>query len=83
MVAEGHHVDPVMQELVEDLRRQPAAAGGVLAVTDDQVQVLVGDQVRQPLGHDAAPGLPDDVPDTENIHGHVLSRFPTAPIGIV
>ena len=57
---------PSAEELVGLLGRDPEAAGGVLAVDDDEVGGELVAQAGQQLADDAAPGPPDDVADEED-----------------
>ncbi|KKK78946.1 hypothetical protein LCGC14_2838460, partial [marine sediment metagenome] len=44
-----------------------AAAGSVLAVTDDEIHVSLVDECLQMVAEHTASGLADDVPDTEYV----------------
>lgn len=49
VVAGGHHVGAGVDRLEEDVFGDAEAAGGVLAVDDDKVELEVADQSRKPL----------------------------------
>ena len=61
VVAGGHDVGAGIEHLAQDFLGDAEAAGGVLAVDDDEIELVVGDQRRQPLDHGIAAGPPDDV----------------------
>ena len=68
MIAERDGVGAGVDEFVVDRLGDAEAAGGVLAVDDDEIELPVGDQSRQPLADDGAPGAPDHVADEQNSH---------------
>src|SRR6185437_1720735 len=49
------------------------AAGGVLAIDDNQVELPLPDQLGQPFVDDLAPGAADHIADEENAHA-VITR---------
>jgi hypothetical protein len=68
VVAERDRVGAGVDQVVVDRLGDAEAAGGVLAVGDDEVELPVAHQTRQPLQHDGAPRTPDDVANEENAH---------------
>ena len=52
VIAERDGVGAGVDQLVVDRLGDAEAAGGVLAVDDDEIELPVGDQPRQPLEHD-------------------------------
>ena len=91
VVAERDHVDAGREQLARDLRGDPEAAGGVLAVDDDEVGRVALAQRRQQRQQRALAEPADDVADEQDADGfaHVLSalilpaacalRFPRRP----
>ena len=68
MVAAGDGVGAGVDELLVDRLGDAEAAGGVLAVDGDEIELPVAHEPRQPLEHDGAPAAADDVADEENSH---------------
>ena len=68
MIAERDGVGAGVDQLVVDDLGDAEAAGGVLAVDDDEVELPVFDQAGQALVDDRAPGAPDNVADEEDTH---------------
>ena len=68
MIAERHRIDAGLDQLAIDRFRDAEAAGGVLAIGDDQIEFPVADELRQALGDDSPPAPPDNVADEKNAH---------------
>ena len=68
MIAAGDDVGAGVDELVVDRLGDAEAAGGVLAVDGDEIELPVADQPGQPLEHDGAPAAAHDVADEQNAH---------------
>ena len=68
VIAERDGVGAGIDQLVIDRLGDAEAAGGILAVDHDEIELPVGDQARQPLDDDRAPGAADHVADEENAH---------------
>src|SRR5258705_11625559 len=68
MIAASDHVGAGVGELVIDRFRDAEAAGRVLAVDGDEIELPVADQPGQALLHDRAPAAPDDVTDEKDTH---------------
>ncbi len=68
MIAAGDHVGAGVDELVIDRLRDAEAAGRVLAIDGDEIELPVADQTGQALQHDRAPAAPDDVSDEKDAH---------------
>ena len=66
VVAERDHVDAGREQLVGDLRRDPEAARGVLAVDDDERRGVALAQHRQAVEQRAPPDAADDVADEQD-----------------
>jgi len=69
VVAKRHHVCARGQELVRELRRQPRAVGGVLAVHDAEIDGELLLQLREALLDGAAARRAEDVGDEEDFQG--------------
>ncbi len=54
------------------------AAGGVLAVDHDEIELPVAHQARQALVDDGAPAAADDVADEQNAHAQTPRRSITS-----
>ena len=78
VVAERDGVGAGVDQIVVDRLGDAEAAGGVLAVDHDEIELPVGDQPRQPLEHDRPPAAPDHVADEENAHAYVLRQSITS-----
>ena len=73
VIAERDGVGAGIDQFVVDRLGDAEAAGGVFAVDDDEIELPFGDQARQSLDDDGAPGAADYVADEEN--AHALSEF--------
>jgi hypothetical protein len=71
VVAERDRVGAVCEQLLRELRRQPDPVGGVLAVDDADVDVVLLAQARQPLLERAPTGNADDIGDEKDDQGRV------------
>ena len=70
MIAERDGVGAGVDQLVVDDLGDAEAAGRVLAVDHDEIELPVFDETGQPLVDDCAPGAPDHVADEENAHAN-------------
>src|SRR5208337_4966973 len=68
VVAGGDDMRAHVEELLGDGRGDAKAAGGVLAVDDEQIDGVGLHDVRQMIAHDAAAGRANHVPYKKNIH---------------
>ena len=68
VIAERDGVGAGVDQIVVDRLGDAEAAGGVLAVDHDEVELPFGDQLGHPVEQDVAPAAPDDVADEENSH---------------
>ena len=76
VVAAGNHFNSALQQLLGDARGDAEARSGIFAISDDQVDMLVLDDVGKAVAHNLSAGRADDVADKENAHGKVVSpRF--------
>ena len=86
VVAERDGVGAGVDQLVVDRLGDAEAAGGVLAVDHDQVELPVGDEAGQPVVHDVRPVRPTMSPTKRmrirQTHGDDLIRKPVPiPVG--
>src|SRR5947209_480183 len=63
MVAERHAIGASIEKIIADRLGDAEAAGGILAVDDDEVERPVAAQPRQMVEHHGAAGAADDVTD--------------------
>ena len=68
VVAERDGVGTGVDQLVVDRLGDAEAAGRVLAVDGDEIELPVAPEPRQPLQHRRAPAAADDVADEEDAH---------------
>ena len=68
MIAERHRVDAGIEEFAIDRFGDAEAAGGILAVSDDQIELPVAHKLRQPLKDDGAPAAPNHITDEKDAH---------------
>ena len=68
MVAERHGIGTGVDEIAVDGFGDAEAAGRVLAVDDDAVELPVGDQAGQPFDHDGPAAAPDDIAHEQEAH---------------
>ena len=68
MVAERDSVGPYVDEFLIDRLGDAEAAGGVLAVDDDALELPCADEGRQPLGYDIPPAAADHISHEQDAH---------------
>ena len=68
VVAERHRIGAGIQELLQDGLGDAEAAGGVLAVDDDEIELIARYQLRQAFDDRIAAGASDDVAEKEKTH---------------
>src|SRR5690348_14801941 len=68
MVAGGDDVHARGKDFIRGLRRDAVAAGGVLAVGDDEIERVAFSESRQQFSDGVAPGLPHDVANKKDLH---------------
>ena len=81
MVAAGDHVGAGIDELLVDRLGDAEAAGRVLAVDGDEIELPFGDELRQPLEQDRAPAAAHDVADEQNAHASVFPAVDHLALG--
>ena len=87
VIAGGHDVGAGLERVVEDILGDAEAAGGVLAVDDDEIEPEVRDQAGQPVPDRGAAGTAHHVAEEEKSHDAAsnaggrscASRFRSAP----
>jgi hypothetical protein len=67
VVAGGEHIRAQLKQIVGDLRRDAEAAGGVLGVDDNQIDIVRGDYVADVLAYDPAACASEDVANKKNV----------------
>jgi hypothetical protein len=68
MIAAGDHVGAGVDEFLVDRLGDAEAAGGVLAVDGDEIELPVAHEGGQPLEQDGTPAAAHDVADEEDAH---------------
>jgi hypothetical protein len=68
VVAERDRIGAGIDELIVDDLGDAKAACRVLTVNDDEIELPIGNERGQPLGHDGPPGAADNVADKKNTH---------------
>ncbi len=68
VVAAGEHLDAEAEQFFGDFRSDAEAGGGIFAVGDDQINLLVLHKVGEALLNDQASGRADDVADEKGAH---------------
>jgi hypothetical protein len=68
VVAGGDHLRAKIEELLGDGGRKAEAAGGILAVDNEQVYGVCFNQMPQVLMDDVAACRTKDIADEENVH---------------
>jgi hypothetical protein len=70
VIAAGHHVHAVLEEVVGQIRRDAESGGGVLDVGDDKIDLMMRDERRKAAPHELASRPADDVADEQQTdHG--------------
>ena len=81
MIAASDDVGAGIDELVVDRLGDAEAAGSVLAVDGDEIELPVADQRRQSLEENRAPAAPDNVADEEDSHALSTPEVDHLPLG--
>ena len=72
MIAERDGVDAGLDQLAIDRLGDAEAAGRILAIGHDQIELPVAHQLRQALDDDSSPAAADNVADEKNAHAHTF-----------
>jgi hypothetical protein len=75
MIAGSDDLDAQVEKFLGDLWSNAKAAGGVLAIGDRQVDIVLSDQLPQVIANDGPAGSAKDVADKENAHAPRLPNF--------
>ena len=75
VIAERDRVHAGIEEFVEDALGDAEAAGRVLAVEHNAIELPFGDQPGQAFGHDRAAGTADHVADEQHAHALWLPQI--------
>ena len=68
VVAERHHVGAGIEQLLEDGLGDAEAAGRVLAVDDDEIELVALAQAGQRIDDRLAAGAADDIAEKQQTH---------------
>jgi hypothetical protein len=68
MVAERDRIGAGIDQLAVDRLGNAEAAGGVLTIDGDEIELPVPHEAGQPLVHDGASAAPDHVADEQDAH---------------
>src|SRR5690606_12036000 len=82
MVAQRHHVGAGGAQFVEMALGEAAAMAGVLAVDDDEVEAVIGDEAGQAVGDGIAAGPADDVSQKQQLHAAIRAKW-RAPASVM
>ena len=63
MIAQRDDVHTIVEEFLEDLGGQSAAASGIFGIADHQIDMPGIDEIRELLGENFSAGLADHVSD--------------------
>ncbi len=63
MIAAGDHFDAAGEQILGNARRDAEARGGIFAVGDAEIDLALGEDVREPVVNDLAAGRTYDVAD--------------------
>jgi len=67
VIACGKHVEPVAEQFVGELRRDPKAARGIFCVGDGEIDLFLSDDLFQILRNDGAARGSEDIADEKEI----------------
>ena len=78
MIAERDGVGAGVDQFAVDRLGDAEAAGGVLAIDHDEIELPVADEAGQALGDDGPPAAADDIADEENAHAQLPRKSITS-----
>ena len=78
MIAERDRVGAGLDQFVVDRLGDAEAAGGVLAIDHDEIELPVADEAGQALGDDGPPAATDDIADKQNAHAQPTRKSITS-----
>ena len=82
VVARRHAIGAGVDEALKNLLGDAEAAGGVLAVDDDEVEAVPGDQAGQQVAHDGTPRAAHDVAEEEQPQTKASARISPSSVAI-
>ena len=72
MVAAGDDIDAIVEKFVGEARGDAKSGGRIFAVSDDEIDFFLSNDIGEPVADDLASWRADDVTDKENTHGGSL-----------
>ena len=81
MIAERDRVGAGIDEFAVDRLGDAEAAGGVLAIDHDEIELPVANETGQALGDHGAPAAADDIADEQNAHASLASQIDHLALG--
>ena len=81
VIAERDRVGAGVDEFAIDRLGDAEAAGGVLAIDHDEIELPVANEARQALVDDGPPAAADDIADEENAHRSTASQIDHLALG--
>ena len=82
MIAGRHAIGAGVDQALKDLLGDAEAAGGVLAVDDDEVEAMPGDQAGQQVADDGTPRAAHDVAEEEQPQTKASARMSPSSVAI-
>ena len=71
VIAGGHHVDALREQMIGQRRGDRKAAGDVLGIHDREIDGVLLFQILQTVEHSRAARLAHDIANHQNLHGIV------------
>jgi hypothetical protein len=68
MIPAGQDGDTHAKKVFGDFRSDPEARGGIFSVSDDQIDVVMLNEVREPVTHDLTAGRAHNIADEKSPH---------------
>lgn len=68
MVAGRHDIGTGVDGFEKDILGNTETPGGVFTVDDDEIELQIGNQPRQPVPDSRAPGLANHIPEKKKSH---------------
>ena len=75
MIAGGDYADPLLEEFFGDLRSDAKSSGGIFAIGNDEINVMLVDNFVQVLLNHGAARPAKDVADKQNAHVRPLQNY--------
>jgi hypothetical protein len=80
MISRCDYLDAALAQISKHRLGQPKASGGVLAVGDAHLDVMLSDDVGEQIGHGLPARLADDIGDEQDVHRTALCGCSVAVI---